>query len=223
MGAMRPATRRLLHAPFLEEAVMRSLHYMLAASVVLSASCDRPERAEAPASEPVNEAAIAGVGGAAARQLRESLVKRLTAAIDSGGTASAIDVCALEAGQLTDSIGDALGSGIAMKRTSTRVRNPRNAPDSLEQAALAYFQSVADSAGELPASWVQNAGADGHRYYEPLRVVQLCVQCHGPVDSIAPDVRAVIAERYPEDRATGYAPGDFRGLIRVSVPAGDGR
>jgi hypothetical protein len=103
------------------------------------------------------------------------------------------------------------------------VRNARNAPDSLEQAALAYFQSVADSAGELPASWVQDAGAEGHRYYEPLRVVQLCVPCHGPVDSIAPDVRAVIAQRYLEDRATGYTPGDFRGLIRVTVPASRAR
>ena len=201
---------------------MRSLQYVVVASVVLGAGCDRPERAATPASEPVNEAAVAGVGATAARQLRETLVKRLTAAIDSGGTASAIDVCALEAGDLTDSISAALGAGVAMKRTSTRVRNPRNAPDSLEQAALAYFQSVADSAGELPASWVQNAGSAGHRYYEPLRVVQLCLQCHGPLHSMAPDVRAVIAERYPEDRATGYTPGDFRGLIRVSVPASDG-
>jgi hypothetical protein len=171
----------------------------------------------------VSDADVAQVGGAVARQLRETLVKRLTSAIDSGGTASAIDVCALEAGELTDSISDAFGPGIAMKRTSTRVRNARNAPDSLEQAALAYFQSVADSAGELPASWVQDAGAEGHRYYEPLRVVQLCVQCHGPVDSIAPDVRAVIAQRYLEDRATGYTPGDFRGLIRVTVPASRAR
>ncbi|HSK18289.1 MAG TPA: DUF3365 domain-containing protein [Longimicrobiales bacterium] len=202
---------------------MRSLQYVLAATLVLSAGCDSSERAETAASEPVNAAEVASVGGTAARQLRQTLVQRLTAAIDSGGTASAIDVCALEAGNLTDSISGALGAGIAMKRTSTRVRNPRNAPDSLEQAALAYFQSVADSAGDLPASWVQNAGAAGHRYYEPLRVVQLCVQCHGPVDSIAPDVRAVIAERYPEDRATGYTPGDFRGLIRVSVPASENR
>lgn len=167
----------------------------------------------------MSDAAVAQVGSDAARQLRETLVKRLTAAIDSGGTASAIDVCALEAGEMTDSIGDAVGPGVAMKRTSTRVRNARNAPDSLEQAALAYFQKVADSAGEMPTSWVQDAGTEGFRYYEPLRVVDLCVQCHGPVDSIAPDVRAVIAERYPEDRATGYTSGDFRGLIRVSVPA----
>jgi hypothetical protein len=28
-----------------------------------------------------------------------------------------------------------------------------------------------------------------------------------------------LAERYPDDEALGYAEGDFRGLIRVSVPA----
>jgi hypothetical protein len=183
--------------------------------LLLSGGCDRSE----PSGAPVSEAAVAEVGAAAAMQLRETLVRRLTAAIDSGGTASAIDVCALEAGGITDLIARELGTGVVVKRTSTRVRNPGNAPDSLEQAALAHFASAGDTAGQLPDWYVQPAGDGVHRYYEPLRVVQLCVQCHGPVDSIAPDVRAVIADRYPDDRATGYTPGDFRGLIRVSVPA----
>jgi hypothetical protein len=34
---------------------------------------------------------------------------------------------------------------------------------------------------------------------------------------MAPDVRSLLAERYPEDRATGYAAGDFRGMVSVRV------
>jgi hypothetical protein len=32
-------------------------------------------------------------------------------------------------------------------------------------------------------------------------------------------VRAFVAERYPDDLATGYELGDFRGFVRVSIPA----
>ena len=45
--------------------------------------------------------------------LRETLVQRLTAAIDSGGTASAIGVCVTDAGALTDSIARELGMSSA--------------------------------------------------------------------------------------------------------------
>jgi hypothetical protein len=34
-----------------------------------------------------------------------------------------------------------------------------------------------------------------------------------------PGVRRVLSERYPEDLATGYEAGDFRGVVRVSIPA----
>jgi len=194
---------------------MRSGCPMLALCGLLLGGCDRSAAVDAP----LTEADVAEVGAAAAQQLRQTLVQRLTAAIDSGGAASAIGVCVTDAGALTDSIARELGTGVEVKRTSARVRNARNAPDSLELVALAHFTSVADTTGELPDRYVQPAGNGVYRYYEPLRVMPMCVQCHGPADSIAPDVRAVIAERYPEDRAMDYMPGDFRGLIRVSLPA----
>jgi hypothetical protein len=31
-------------------------------------------------------------------------------------------------------------------------------------------------------------------------------------------VQAILHERYPDDLATDYAVGDFRGVVRVSVP-----
>lgn len=41
--------------------------------------------------------------------------------------------------------------------------------------------------------------------------------CHGPGNSIPDTVRAMLAARYPDDRATGYAVGDLRGAISVQV------
>jgi len=45
-----------------------------------------------------------------------------------------------------------------------------------------------------------------------------CLACHG--SEVAEPVRAAIAERYPDDHATGFAVGDLRGALWVEVPAG---
>jgi hypothetical protein len=41
--------------------------------------------------------------------------------------------------------------------------------------------------------------------------------CHGPQESMSPELQKLLKERYPSDQATGYAAGQWRGLIRVSV------
>jgi hypothetical protein len=45
----------------------------------------------------------------------------------------------------------------------------------------------------------------------------VCLTCHGSVGS---DVAAALRERYPDDRATGYALGDFRGIAWAEVSRG---
>ena len=41
-----------------------------------------------------------------------------------------------------------------------------------------------------------------------------CAACHGT--NIAPEVKAKIAELYPDDAAVGFKPGDMRGGIAIS-------
>jgi hypothetical protein len=41
----------------------------------------------------------------------------------------------------------------------------------------------------------------------------LCLTCHGP--TLAADVAAAVAARYPRDEATGFAAGDLRGALYV--------
>lgn len=191
----------------------RALRVLFCGSVFLA--CERP--APPPAAAPTEEAIVA-TGAAIARQLRENLVRRLTAVLDSGGPVAAIDVCADEALVLTDSIARSAGPGIVVRRTSERVRNPANEPDARDREALAAFRAELDAGRALPAHLVQQDGEGGPRYYEPLVAMPLCVQCHGPADGLDAGVRRVLAERYPADRATGYDAGDFRGLIRVGLP-----
>ena len=156
------------------------------------------------------------IGRSAAGQLAGTLMQQLSAQMAEGGPEAAIEFCSDEAMELTHGVSGALGD-LEVKRTSTRVRNPENAPDSLERAALSYFEAEIE-AGALPANWVQTVGDDELRYYQPLVVNEMCAQCHGPADALQPAVRTRLEALYPQDQALGYAPGDFRGLIRVAIP-----
>ena len=53
---------------------------------------------------------------------------------------------------------------------------------------------------------------------QSIHVQPQCLGCHGSGDQIASNVKTMLNERYPEDEALGYKPGDFRGAIRVSFP-----
>lgn len=190
----------------------------LAAILGAGACADAPPPAADPEPwpTPAQETLAMEKGAAAADALVGTLIGHLTAALDEGGPEGAIAFCATEALLLT---ADAVGSmeGVEIKRTSTRVRNPANAPDSLEALALAYFEEQLGATGTLPAAWLQAEGEAALRYYRPLVVNQLCVQCHGPMGALSPAVLAALDERYPEDQATGYLAGDLRGLIRVRI------
>jgi hypothetical protein len=45
----------------------------------------------------------------------------------------------------------------------------------------------------------------------PIRVGEMCLQCHGERAEIGEKTLARIEELYPEDSATGFAAGDLRG------------
>jgi hypothetical protein len=182
--------------------------------LLLSSAC--AEAPPPPWPQEVHRAKALEVGGAAAGQLSSTLIGHLTAAVDSGGPAGAIDFCSTQALSLT---AQAVASmeGVEIRRTTTRLRNPANAPDSLDAEALAWFESQLASTGALPKEWVQAEGQEAMRYYRPLVANDMCVKCHGPVESLMPEVAAALAERYPQDQATGYAAGDFRGVIRVRI------
>lgn len=194
--------------------------YFVSVLALVLAGCSDTRRdpdAAAAGAEPAPEvqAAVAEIGEEAAQALRAGLLGRLTAAIQEGGPEAAIDVCAREALPLTDSIARAGAGDMAVKRTALRLRNPANAPDALELAALQWFE---EHDAERPSYLVQ-ADGNGYRYNAPLRIAAICTNCHGPADALSEGVRAALDRQYPDDAAVGYAEGELRGIIRVSVPA----
>ena len=74
--------------------------------------------------------------------------------------------------------------------------------------------------GNLPVDMIEkiNDTSGTHfRYYTPLVIKPLCLNCHGQADNIASEVAYKLKKIYPEDHATGYTIDQFRGVVRVSV------
>lgn len=163
-------------------------------------------------------ARVARIAEPAATSLLRTLVEGLTGAIQEGGSGYAIEYCSTEAIPLTRMVQAGLEGSLDLKRTSFRYRNPDNAPDEAEEEALRFFEDAILRDGEAPSHFVQRASEVELRYYRPIFVGEVCLRCHGARESLDEDVRSILLERYPEDLATGYHVGDFRGVVRVSVP-----
>ncbi len=184
---------------------------------MLMQRCAQEEKISEPLAEEVPQ--VQEIGDAYAMRLLKSLKEALQTAIQEQGLVAAVKVCNLQALPLTAA---AESEGIKIKRTSFKVRNPRNAPDAAEQRALQHFADRMNPDGTLPPPYVQQVREqDGvyFYYYKPLRIEALCLTCHGDPQSFPEELRRTLDTLYPQDQARGYREGDFRGVVRVKIPA----
>ena len=145
---------------------------------------------------------------AARDELFRSLMGHLQTTLQAEGTPAAIRVCKEIAPALAEDIGTT--HGVTIGRTSFRLRNPENAPPPW---AVPYVEQRRDSPLFL------NRAEDGaFAALLPIPLKAPCMQCHGPREVIAPDVREVLAAAYPDDEAVGFQEGDLRGWFHVVVP-----
>ncbi len=157
-----------------------------------------------------------------ARQTADGLGRELMglmlAKLRDEGPGGAIAFCADSAQARTAALAS---EGIIIRRVTMKPRNLANAPDAYEEALL---RALADqhAAGTLPpdtAAYIGTGPDRELRYLRPIKVQQQCLTCHGDPSSFPAEVRTTLADRYPNDRATGYLEGDFRGAISVRIAA----
>jgi len=112
---------------------------------------------------------------------------------------------------------------IAIRRTSLRLRNPGNQPDAADRAALEKINTALEEGDDVPPLLIQRVtpanAPEEWRAYRPITTMPQCLKCHGPTESLVPEIRAWLAQHYPADQATGYATYQWRGVIRVSFAA----
>jgi hypothetical protein len=155
---------------------------------------------------------------AAAAALTTELRARLMEEMKAGGPVQGVRVCSEVAPSFAAKHSV---DGLAVRRVSERYRNPADRPDAYEAAKLAEL-AAAHAKGALPAEayeWVGEGAQRALRYLKPITIGGPCLSCHGDPAAIKPEVAAMLRERYPEDRATGYRDGDLRGAVSVVVVA----
>ena len=171
--------------------------------------------------DPETEKKVVEIGKKATMTLLKTLLGEVTTSLEEKGPVATINYCSERAYPLTDSISEAFG--VKIKRTTFKYRNPKNKPDKYEEEALRYFEKFFKEGKKPPAHYVQKVKVGDklvYRYYFPLKVLKLCLTCHGtPGKDIKPEVYKAIKKKYPEDKAVGYKEGDFRGVVRVEIPA----
>jgi hypothetical protein len=146
-------------------------------------------------------------------QLASELSSALQAAIKEGGPVSAIAVCQQQAPRIAERLSKA--SGAVVSRTGLKVRNPGNAPQPWQREVLKRFEQRR-AAGEEIASLehFEPAANGGARYMKAIGMQPLCALCHG--EQITPEIKAALRQRYPQDAATGFRPGELRGAFSVT-------
>lgn len=152
----------------------------------------------------------------AADALTSELIETLGHELGTSGPVGAVKVCAEMAPQIA---ANHSGDGVTVRRVTLKVRNPQDTPDDYERGMLVDLEAkLAD--GALPkevAEVVSDDTGSRLRYMRPLVIKGTCLNCHGDVESMEPELRTVLEERYPDDQAVGYQEGDLRGAVSVTV------
>lgn len=150
------------------------------------------------------------------KQLVMTLGGELKKAKQSGGAPAAISVCNTKATGLTENVSHS--SGWEVGRTSLKLRNPQNTPDTWEKAVLEEFESKAGQGANLKTLAFSQVVVDkeGRKVFRMMKAIPVgdqCLACHG--SKIKPEIKSHITELYPEDKATGFNAGDLRGAFTL--------
>ena len=143
-------------------------------------------------------------GAALLAPFKQNLKSALVKGMESGPVA-AISACNTEAPMIA---GELSVNGVAMGRSSHKLRNPGNVAPEWAAPILAAY-----AAGTQTAPVAVEYAKDKYGYIEPIVTQPICLSCHGTV--LHPDIAARINELYPSDEATGFSEGDFRGVFWV--------
>lgn len=144
-------------------------------------------------------------------EMQSSLLRQLHDKLAQGGPALALGACHIDSAALVRRMGR---GGMAAGFTSERPRNPRNAPR--PWAAVFVTGHAGRQAKDVDGFAVDLGDRVG--VLRPMVEQPVCASCHGPVERMAPAMRELLSERYPNDRAIGFKDGEIRGWFWVEVP-----
>ncbi len=150
-------------------------------------------------------------------QLVDSVKTVLFKELGKGGYAGAIKACSNLAQDIIKAHQEKYG--VYVRRVSEKYRNKLDKPDDYELKILKKLDEL-NKQGELPQEYYEVVEENGEkvlRYFKPLIVQPMCLNCHGSDEFLKKEIKEFLKEKYPDDKATGYQAGDFRGAVSVKV------
>ncbi len=194
---------------------------VLPASAALLAAAESNVKSTFITQDTPESAEVRKLGESAISRMAVSLVREVSVALADGGAERAIDVVHLKDVEMVNGTVAGMPRITAMKRTSLRLRSPVNAPDAADALALDEVLRQMQTDGGAPSVLVQRAeippAAPEWRVYKPIGTLPKCLACHGDPAEQSETLRVILRRYYPEDQATGYAAGTWRGVLRVTV------
>ncbi|MEQ9287512.1 MAG: DUF3365 domain-containing protein [Cyclobacteriaceae bacterium] len=157
------------------------------------------------------------VGNELAASSQTALSEKLATSIKENGIPGSIKFCRTVALPLTDSIG--MANQVSIKRTSIKLRNPENRPNSLEGQLLEAYQYSFEHQQEMREEVQAVDGTNSVLFTKPILLKNpVCLNCHGEIgNNLLDENDKLLKSLYPADSATGYKLNDFRGMWSITI------
>ena len=176
-------------------------------------ACDSPTKPVSVSTEPQIDLLEYGKEISAIAQAE--LMKNVKNALEKGGPVFAIEHCNSHAMPISDSI--STNFDVQIQRLSPKYRNAENAPSTIEDKLLLnnYLEKLNE--GRVISDTLINSNGLSS-YYRPIMIsMEACLKCHGqPGTDINNETMIALNKLYPDDRATNYRMGEFRGVWKIT-------
>lgn len=181
--------------------------FLLSILILSLGSCQEPKN-DSQSNVPINaDADLYKIGDSLSLIAQQTLLHKVATAMQSGGTEYALNFCHINAFEIVDSLSK--NYDVEISRISNKNRNPNNLPTAFEAQLLKDLESL-----NLKDTIIHNNNKS--TYYKSIKMgLTTCLKCHGPVESIDPNVYALLKEKYPNDKAVNYSLNDFRGAWKI--------
>jgi len=139
-----------------------------------------------------------------------TLISELTNSIKERGYAGSISFCKTRGPQIAEEFSKTYNKKIY--RVSDKNRNPNQKASEDEQKVIEFWLKRIKE--NQPVKTVYYKVGNKTKVMKPIRIPnEMCLSCHGDLNTISSEVKEVLKKEYPEDKATGYKIKDLRGAV----------
>jgi hypothetical protein len=207
---MKPYFRFPLHT--LAASAKFLLRFTLLTILVMSCNTKKEGREPSATKKAIADSTYMQRGNQIVSLTFDTLRNSLLSAISSHGIDGAISFCNENAYPITGIYADS----VVIRRTSLRVRNSNNNPDSLELLTLNEMEGLMRSAKVPTARVVRQHSRGEIHYFKPILLQAMCLNCHGtPGVQVQNLTQTRIKQLYPDDQAVNFKEGDLRGVWHI--------